>query len=289
MTSITKRNNFSLAPQNYEQMFKLADMIAKSDLAPKDYKDKPANALIAIQMGLELGLAPMQAIQNIAVINGRPSIWGDAALALVLKQPDCEDVIEEDLETIAKNKKATCIVKRKGREPVIRTFTEEMAKRASLLGKSGPWSTYEPRMYQVRARGFALRDSFADVLKGLILAEEAADIPPEKDVTPSSNDTNQSQMSKLKAKLNIEKKEEAAQTETKPELPQEKLSDDYLKIALEELNNIKTVDGLVDECKELAVKITDTEQRKQLEAAFRKRKTEIEAEIQHDEFFKGTE
>ena len=72
-------------------------MIARSDLAPKDYKGKPENVAVAIAMGMELGVSPMQAIQGIAVINGRPSVWGDLMLALCRSHPDC-DGIDESLE-----------------------------------------------------------------------------------------------------------------------------------------------------------------------------------------------
>jgi hypothetical protein len=51
------------------------------------------------------------------------------------------------------------------------------AKRAGLAGKSGPWSQYPERMLALRARGFALRNAFADALRGLITAEEAQDYP----------------------------------------------------------------------------------------------------------------
>lgn len=160
-------------PQNLTEAITLAKMIANSELAPKDFKGKPENCLIAIQMGAELGLAPMQAIQNIAVINGRPSMWGDAALGLV-QSSGLLEWIEEKTE----GTKATCTVKRVGYPSShTSTFSDDDAKKAGLLGKQGPWSQYQSRMRQMRARGFALRDMFADVLKGLILAEEASDYP----------------------------------------------------------------------------------------------------------------
>jgi hypothetical protein len=56
-------------------------------------------------------------------------------------------------------------------------FSVADAKRAGLWGKSGPWTQYPRRMLQLRARGFALRDAFPDVLKGLVTAEEAQDYP----------------------------------------------------------------------------------------------------------------
>jgi hypothetical protein len=161
------------APNNLTEAIQFANLIAKSDLAPRDYKDKPGNVLIAMQMGSEVGLAPMQAIQNIAVINGRPSLWGDAALAVVMAHPDFEDIHETTEGTTA-----TCTIKRKGRQPITRSFSDEDAKRAGLLNKEGTWQTYRARMRQMSARGFAMRDSFADALRGMILAEEAMDIPP---------------------------------------------------------------------------------------------------------------
>jgi hypothetical protein len=58
----------------------------------------------------------------------------------------------------------------------------EDAKRAGLAGKQGPWQQYPKRMLQMRARAFALRDVFPDVLRGVYVAEEAADMPPERDM-----------------------------------------------------------------------------------------------------------
>jgi len=75
-------------------MMRLADLLAQSEMVPPDYRDKPANVFLALQWGQELGLGPLQALQNIACINGRPSIWGDAALALVQAHPACEGVRE---------------------------------------------------------------------------------------------------------------------------------------------------------------------------------------------------
>ena len=161
-----------MIPTTVKEGMELAAWIAKSDLAPKDYKDKPGNVLIAMQMGLEVGLSPMQAIQNIAVINGRPSIWGDSMLALCQNHRDFES-IDENESTL---EHGVCIVKRRGMEPQRRVFTVDDAKKAGLWGKQGPWQTAPARMLKLRARAFALRDTFADALRGLQSAEEQRDI-----------------------------------------------------------------------------------------------------------------
>ena len=159
-------------PTSLKEGMEMAAWIAKSDLAPRDYKDKPQNVLLAMQMGFELGLSPMQAIQNIAVINGRPSIWGDAMLGICQNHRDFES-IDENQST---NEKGVCIVKRRGMEPQTRTFTVQDAQKAGLWGKAGPWQTAPTRMLKLRARAFALRDTFADALRGLQSAEEQRDV-----------------------------------------------------------------------------------------------------------------
>jgi hypothetical protein len=152
-------------------------MVAASEFAPKDFRGKPESCLLAIQHGSEIGLSPMQSLQNIACINGRPAIWGDAALALCLASPVC-DGIHELIEGDGDNMTAVCQTSRKGKDAnVVGRFSVADAKRAGLWGKSGPWTQYPKRMLQLRARGFALRDAFPDVLKGLVTAEEAQDYP----------------------------------------------------------------------------------------------------------------
>jgi hypothetical protein len=184
-TLAESKAGFSLAPQSIDEALKFADMLSKSNLVPKDFIGNAGNILVAIQWGMELGLQPMQSMQNIAVINGRPSLWGDSVIALVKSSPLCEYVIEE-----VNDAGATCKVKRKGELEQVRYFTVEDAKKAGLWGKQGPWTNYPKRMLQMRARSWALRDVFPDVLRGMPIAEELQDMPTEKDVTPNTPEPN---------------------------------------------------------------------------------------------------
>ena len=182
--------NRSFAPTTLTEAMTFSDMLAGSSMVPKAYQGKPQDILVCVQWGMEMGLAPMQALQNIAVINGKPSVYGDAMMALVQASPVCEDIEEYFENEGTPNPVAVCVAKRKGRKPVTARFSVEDAKRAGLWGKQGPWQAYPKRMMQMRARGFALRDAFPDVLRGLISVEEAQDDPGEatprqaKDITP---------------------------------------------------------------------------------------------------------
>lgn len=174
-TEIAAKPAFSLTPQSIDEAIRLADLMSKSNIVPKDYINNPGNILVAMQWGMELGLQPLQAMQNIAVINGRPSLWGDAVLALVLSHPSCQDVVET-YEGEGNNLTAVCVAKRKGRADKTARFSIADATSAGLIGKSGPWTSYRDRMLKMRARAFALRDQFADVLKGMAVAEEEQDL-----------------------------------------------------------------------------------------------------------------
>jgi hypothetical protein len=176
-TEISTQRAGGLALASFDDAFRFATMVSKSEFAPKDFKGKPESCLLAIQHGSEVGLSPMQSLQSIAVINGRPTIWGDAALALVQASAACE-YVKETLEGEGKALTAVCEVKRRGYPaPTVVRFSMADAERAGLLGKSGPWTQYTSRMLALRARGFALRNAFADALRGLITAEEAQDYP----------------------------------------------------------------------------------------------------------------
>lgn len=186
---------------NFGELKEFCGILANSDLVPKDYRDKPGNCLVAVQMGGELGLSPMQSIQNIAVINGRPALWGDAMLALCETHPDYVDTVETFDEA---TQTAKCVAKRRGRSDKVHTFSWDDAIKAKL-DKKDTYQNYRRRMLQQRARGFALRDQWAGVLKGLVSAEEVQDYP-----APTRA---------VHAEVTSSKTVEEPQPETKPEPP----------------------------------------------------------------------
>lgn len=170
--------------RTFDDAARFAKVVFDSGLAPKGF-DRPQAVMVALQAGMEVGLPPMQAIQSVAVVNGRPCMWGDAIPALLWAAGfDIEETMSED-GTVA-----TCTITRPNGRKVTRTFSVNDAKAAGLLDKTGPWKQYRPRMQQMRARSWACRDGAADVLRGMILREEAEDIGPAaaRDITPERVD-----------------------------------------------------------------------------------------------------
>lgn len=176
-------NNGFMIVQNLAQAKECAKIIASSGFCPKSFQGKPDDVLVALQMGSELGLKPMQALQNIAIINGRPALFGDAMVAVCRQAPNFEYIHEEYDE---KDNSYTCRAKRKGEPEFVQKFSEKDARLAKLWGKQGPWTDYPKRMLQMRARGFALRDCFPDLLRGIVDQSEAGDyvISEPKNITP---------------------------------------------------------------------------------------------------------
>jgi hypothetical protein len=173
--------------RDLDTLWRFSTMVLRSGLAPKGL-DKQESICIAIQMGMEVGLTPMAALQNIAVINGRPTIWGDAQLAIVRNTGELSDFAEwmetggkrldRSPVTYSDDVMAVCRVMRRGyKEAAIGSFSVADAKRAGLWNKQGPWTQYPARMLKLRARSFALRDQFGDALRGLKTTEEVADMP----------------------------------------------------------------------------------------------------------------
>jgi hypothetical protein len=187
----TMSGSKALMPNNIDEAYRLAQAFSRSNFIPQQYRGKPDEAFSAIVLGMEVGLPPMRSLQSIAVVNGTPCIYGDAQLALA-KSSNKLILFKEYYEGEEFNDSfaAVCELQREGdSEPTIERFTVLDAKNAKLWGKSGTWTTHPKRMLRYKARAFALRDKFADVLLGLTHSVEEMQGEPNldrqpRDVTP---------------------------------------------------------------------------------------------------------
>ena len=180
MGDLAVKQSGILTPSNMTEALQFAETMAASALVPPQFKNKPADIVVAVQWASEVGLSPFAALQNMAVINGKPSLYADGLLALVTGHPEYYSHREWQEGDVAYCE----IVRRRPTGNLVTTtnkFSIGDAKRARLWGKSGPWTNYPRRMMQMRARGFAVRDAFPDALSGVITREEAEDYPVKSD------------------------------------------------------------------------------------------------------------
>jgi len=143
---------------------------SKSSLVPKAYIGKPEDIMVAVQMGMEIGLKPMTALQNIGVINGSPSVYGPIIVALVRNSPFfCEQSFMETVGGKGDEVTASVTMRRKpDGKPLTKSFSVEDAKRAGLWGKD-VWKKYPTDMLTWRARHRVITALFADVTHGLAI------------------------------------------------------------------------------------------------------------------------
>ena len=189
-----------IIPTSIDEVFRIANAVVTAGLAPKGI-NTPEQATVIIMHGLEVGLAPMAALQSISVINGKPGLYGDGSLAVVRASGLLEKFSERLTNSEDAPLAAFCTVKRRGEASLTRAFSKVDAEKAGLWSKPGTWQQYPNRMLQMRARAFALRDAFADVLKGLGIREELEDIDVVPDLVPPPPPPPEDRMTPLEAAI----------------------------------------------------------------------------------------
>ena len=188
-------------------LWSFAAKVFESKFVPNGIKSVE-ETFIALEIGLECGLSPMQALQGTAVINGKPSLYGDIAKGICLASPLREYIVCNPIEgtTFGDDDYGyRCEAKRKNHPPVVREFTIADAKLANLWGKKSstgkpsPWVLYPKRMLMWRPQSWAMRDAFADVLHGISIYEDiqSQDIQEPRDVTHTQPGGDGSQLAKL--------------------------------------------------------------------------------------------
>lgn len=177
-------NPVSLMPQTFDGKFQMAQVLAQSGLLPTGL-NTPQKVCVALEWGHELQLSPMVAVNNIAVINGKPTLSADIMAAVVKRSPEYGGI-----KWLQQNEKvAECEITRilsNGEKEVITSkFTIEDAEKAGLLGRDN-WRKYPRRMLKHRCQSYGLRDMFPDILAGLYTPEEmeSVEVPQERNVTP---------------------------------------------------------------------------------------------------------
>lgn len=159
-----------------------AEILYKAGMGPKG-ANRPEVVAALIEVGRDVGLPATMALRWIAIVNGAPTIWGDAALALIRSSGLLAPAYPKEWYegTPGEDDYTACFaIKRIGDTPErMSKFSVADAKRAELWmhPKKLPWQQYPERQLMWRAKGFACRDEFQDVLCGLILTEEALDYP----------------------------------------------------------------------------------------------------------------
>ena len=214
MNEITVVKQNGLMPETFGEKLQMAGILVKSNMLPRGI-DTPEKAVVALQWGAEIGLSPMVALNNIAVINNKPTLSADIMHAVVRANPQYEGIkwVENS------DKKAKCIIKRRLNSNIVEEYVGEFsiedAKNAGLLEKDN-WKKYPVRMLKHRALSFALRDAFPDVLAGCYSTSEMQDVQNEINITEEAYDEKEQEEVPVS-----HQEEKAGEKKEKPVMPKE--------------------------------------------------------------------
>lgn len=196
-------------PRNFDEVLRYARMLlvagaVPDSLAKESGRQLPDNEIVSrvvavIAAGSEIGMGPMSAMANIALINKRRLIWGQGAVAVLQASGQLEDMRVERMgqqpgdgiqtAQFADSFGMKVILKRKGQPtPFIGEFTVGQAKRAHLWGNTNkkPWIEHPERMLFWRAFNNAASAGFADYLSGLGIREVYDEPAPQTQITDTS-------------------------------------------------------------------------------------------------------
>lgn len=164
-----------LAIQNFNDLERIAGYLAGSKLIPVPLQNKPADVAIILWKAHELGFSPMQGMDSIDVIQGKPALKPEAQLALIYSRvPEAEVQIEQDHQKVL----VKVTMKRPGKSPYTATWDMARAKQLGLDQKPN-YKAQPMTMLKWRAVGEAARTVFSDITRGMYNTEEATDFTNE--------------------------------------------------------------------------------------------------------------
>jgi hypothetical protein len=166
----------ALQIQSWEEMLARAEYFAKSQLIPQSLRGKPHDITIILQMGMEVGFNPLQALNSIDVIQGKPAIKPEAQLALIYQRcPNAFIQIKADPAKLS----VTVQMGRNGAPQFETTWDIARARSMDLVSKDN-YKKQPLVMLKWRAIGEAARTIFPDIIRGLYNTEEAEDFAPKQ-------------------------------------------------------------------------------------------------------------
>lgn len=163
---------------NFEHAQRVAKMLAASSLIPKEFQGNVQNVCIALEMANRIGASPMQVMQNLYIVHGKPS-WSSSFIIAAINS--CKKFSPLRFLMKGEGQARSCIAwaydlrdneKLEGVE-----VTMSMAKAEGWLGKSGSkWATMPELMLRYRAAAFFGRLYAPEILMGMHAVEEIQDI-----------------------------------------------------------------------------------------------------------------
>ena len=167
----------SFSAKSFDHAQRVAKMLSSSNLIPEAYRGNIQNTMIALEMANRIGASPLMVMQNLYIVQGKPS-WSSSFIIASLN--NCKRFSPLRFEMKGEGKEYGCIAwafdlatqdKLKGPK-----VTWAMVEAEGWLGKAGSkWKTMPELMFRYRAAAFFGRLYAPDILMGMQTQEEIQD------------------------------------------------------------------------------------------------------------------
>lgn len=163
--------------QSFDKCYNIGTAYASASLVPKNYQNRPTDCAIAVDMAMRVGLHPLMVMQNMYVVQGRPSWSGQACIAMMRNMYN--RVKAHYVGTVGNDDWGCYYTANGGNGEEIKgsTVTIAMAKKEGWYQKPGSkWQSMPEQMLAYRAAAFFVRANCPEVLMGCSVEGEAEDI-----------------------------------------------------------------------------------------------------------------
>ena len=187
MNNFVSTNSSMNSFEYMDQAYKIACIMAKSDIVPAHYRGRPENAFIAVQTAYRMNLDPMMIMQNTFVVSGKLGMNSSFAISLANSSGLFEGGIRYRIEGSDNSLKVTAYTNlRKTGEEISYTIGMKEAT-AENWTKNPKYRTLPELMLRYRAATLLIRTHAPEVLNGMHMVEEIEDVrAAARDVTPKT-------------------------------------------------------------------------------------------------------
>lgn len=164
----------ALVPTTIGEAMSLSAEISKSSLVDAAYRAKQADVLHIVLAGQELGLPPMAALRLFYIEKGKPQLYADGAVAIVMGRRDtCRSFrLIESTDKVATFE--TVRNSPDGPQVTRMSYTVQEAQAANLLEKP-PWRANRAAMLRARCKSALAKTVYPDLLGGVRIVEDDDD------------------------------------------------------------------------------------------------------------------
>jgi hypothetical protein len=171
-------DNIFQSGQSFAVAMKMADILSKSTIIPKDYQNSPGNCLIALEMAIRLKMSPLMVMQNLYVVNGRPAWSSQFIVSMINSSKKYKTELQYDLKGAGAAMECYAFTEdHNGHKVTGPVITMKMAKEEGWVDKNGSkWKTMPEVMIRYRAASFFGRLNCPDMIMGIYSVEETIEL-----------------------------------------------------------------------------------------------------------------